>query len=164
VNEESETNSEEGGQRPVEVRCLLEVPEVSSSLLIRAVEVTIEHHPVIAISVAVVDDHTITHLNQRYKEKTEPTDVLAFDLRDDASAPLEGEVVVSADTARRQAAELGVDFAEELLRYVIHGTLHLLGHTDETKEQREKMHQEEDRVLAKLRNHPGEQGRKNRGV
>lgn len=164
MSQENETNPDEEGQRAIEVEYLLSVPEVPRSSIVRAVEATFAGHPTGNVSVAVIDDHTIGHLNQRYKNKAEPTDVLAFDLRDQTDGPLEGEIVVSADTARQRSNELGVDFAEELLRYVIHGALHLMGYTDETDQKRDKMHQEEDRVLARLQDHSGNKERNNKGV
>jgi rRNA maturation RNase YbeY len=78
------------------------------------------------------------------------TDVLTFDLRDEpASREVEGEIVVSVDTARRQADELGTAFREELVRYVIHGVLHLTGKDDRTTDQRKTMRFAENRILAR---------------
>ncbi len=81
-----------------------------------------------------------------------PTDVLAFDLRDDPAAPaVEGEVVVSGETAARQAPRFGVTPARELLRYVAHGVLHLVGHDDHDAAGRRRMRRAENRVLARIR-------------
>src|SRR3954466_3253520 len=80
-----------------------------------------------AISLAVVDDETIHELNRRHLDHDYATDVLSFVLEDDGQH-LEGEVILSADTAAAAAEELGHAAAEEQLLYVIHGMLHLVGH------------------------------------
>jgi probable rRNA maturation factor len=84
-----------------------------------------------AISLAVVDDETIHELNRRHLEHDWPTDVLSFVLEDDGDH-LEGEVILSADTAATAAEELGNSAAEEQLLYVIHGMLHLIGYDDKS--------------------------------
>lgn len=90
-------------------------------------------------------------LHERYLGDPHPTDVMAFDLRDDPEdAEIEGEVVVSVDAAREQAKRLGLELGQELLRYVIHGTLHLTGYDDGTPAARRRMRRAEDRVLAEV--------------
>lgn len=79
-----------------------------------------------------------------------PTDVLTFDLRDDDSDAIEGEIVVSVDTARYQADHRGLDLRDELLRYVIHGVLHLNGLDDHTTAGRRQMRKAENDVLRTL--------------
>jgi len=151
VTEQSETSTSEGDLRPITVRRLTKVKGVTARQLIRAVRTTVADHPVRTLSVAVVDDATITLLHERYLNDDRPTDVLAFDLRDDPEdASIDGEIVVSAETARRQAGRLGLTEGEEVIRYVIHGALHLLGCRDKTATQRKQMRLEEDRILAAL--------------
>ena len=81
------------------------------------------------ISLAVVDDPTMHELNRRYLQHDYPTDVLSFVL---SSGPhhVNGEVIVSADTAAAACTQYGWQVADELLLYVIHGTLHLIGYDD----------------------------------
>jgi probable rRNA maturation factor len=81
------------------------------------------------VSVAVVDDPTIHAINRQYLQHDYPTDVLSFVLEDDGRQ-LQGELVVSADTAARNAVDYGWSAADELLLYLVHGTLHLVGHRD----------------------------------
>jgi probable rRNA maturation factor len=78
------------------------------------------------ISVALMDDPSIAVLNERFLEREGPTDVLAFSLGD--AVDVVGDVYVGFEQASRQAAELGISLAEELVRLAIHGTLHVLGH------------------------------------
>lgn len=98
------------------------------------------------LSVALVDDPTIHELNRRYLAHDQPTDVLSFVLERRGSA-LEGEIVASGDTARRVAAELGWPAADELLLYVIHGALHLVGCDDADDAQRNQMRRRERHYL-----------------
>lgn len=61
-----------------------------------------------------------------------------------------GEVVVSVETAKRRAPEFGNRWEEELLLYVSHGMLHLMGWRDATPREREKMHRREKEILRKV--------------
>jgi probable rRNA maturation factor len=85
-----------------------------------------------SISLAVVDDPMIHALNRQFLHHDWPTDVLSFVL-DASESHLNGEVVLSADTAAAAAAEGGWTPAEEQLLYVIHGMLHLVGLDDESE-------------------------------
>ncbi|QDT70760.1 Endoribonuclease YbeY [Planctomycetes bacterium MalM25] len=87
-----------------------------------------------ALSVAVVDDPTIHELNRQHLDHDYPTDVLSFALEDEPPR-LEGEVIVSSDTAITNAAEYGWPPEHELLLYVIHGVLHLVGHRDKADDE-----------------------------
>lgn len=100
------------------------------------------------ISLAIVDDPTIHDLNRRFLDHDYATDVLSFVL-ESTDERLEGEVIVSADTAARSAAAWHWSPADELLLYVIHGTLHLVGYDDTTPETRQEMRIREDDYLAR---------------
>lgn len=99
------------------------------------------------LSIAVVRDSAIAELHERYLGLPGPTDVMAFDLGD---GELDGQIVVSADAARREARARRLPFEQELLRYVVHGTLHLLGHRDDTPARAARMHAIEDELLPVL--------------
>lgn len=81
------------------------------------------------ISIVLVDDPTIHELNKRFLQHDCPTDVLTFPLENGPQG-LEAELIVSSDTALRQAAEYGTSGEHELLLYVIHGLLHLFDYDD----------------------------------
>ncbi len=98
------------------------------------------------ISIAVVDDAEIHQLNRRYLNHDYETDVLSFVLEDDGEH-LQGEVIVSAETAARLATEYGWSAASELLLYLIHGTLHLVGYDDKRDTDRQEMRQKEREYL-----------------
>jgi probable rRNA maturation factor len=89
----------------------------------------------VEISVALMDDPSIAVLNERFLDREGPTDVLAFALGD--SVDVVGDVYVGFEQASRQAAELGISLAEELVRLAIHGTLHVLGHDHPEDDARE---------------------------
>jgi probable rRNA maturation factor len=99
-----------------------------------------------AISLAVVDDETILELNRRHLDHDWPTDVLSFVLEDNGDH-LEGEVILSADTAATAANELGNSAAEEQLLYVVHGMLHLIGYDDKSDADAQEMRAAEVRYL-----------------
>lgn len=99
------------------------------------------------ISLAVVDDPAIHVLNQKYLQHDWPTDVLSFVL-DANDTHLNGEVVLSADTAAATAAEGGWQPADEQLLYVIHGMLHLVGLDDQTEADARNMRAAERFYLA----------------
>ncbi len=107
------------------------------------------------LSVAVVSDTEIAELHEKYMNIKSATDVLTFDLAEQHHAGangrhVEGEIVVSADTAKRRAEERAHPVAAELALYVVHGTLHLLGMDDATEQEAMKMHEMEDEILATI--------------
>ncbi len=103
------------------------------------------------VSVALVDDAAIAELHERWLGVPGPTDVIAFPLLSEEDADvLLGEVVVSSDTAMRQATELGHPPERELLLYVVHGVLHLLGYDDHDPEDRQRMHQRQEQLLGEF--------------
>ena len=100
------------------------------------------------ITVLVVDDRRIAALHDRWMGIPEPTDVLTFDLSGGESRGLAGDIVVSAETARRLARELGWQPRHELAYYVVHGLLHLAGEDDGTPGERRRMRRRERAVMA----------------
>jgi probable rRNA maturation factor len=99
------------------------------------------------LSIAIVDDATIWKLNKQYLDHDYATDVLSFTLARNGKR-LEGEVVASAETAARVAAQFGWTPDDELLLYVVHGTLHLAGYDDRTGKARARMQAAQRRHLA----------------
>jgi probable rRNA maturation factor len=98
------------------------------------------------LSVALVDDPTISELNRAYRKKARPTDVLSFpqseiDLRTGPMtrpAGLLGDVIISVPTARRQARRRRRPLLDEITTLLAHGLLHLVGfdhHTDAEERQ-----------------------------
>ena len=101
------------------------------------------------VSIAVVDDPTIHGLNVQYLGHDYPTDVLSFVL-EESTDRVEGELVVSADTAMRESQEAGWSPQDELLLYVIHGSLHLVGYDDHEPTDQIEMYAAEAHYLQRM--------------
>jgi probable rRNA maturation factor len=102
-----------------------------------------------SIGLLIADDETIHEINRTHLQHDYPTDVISFSYERSGSR-VEGELVASVDTASREAAQLQWSALNELILYVVHGTLHICGLEDETASQRSLMRQAEQRVLAEL--------------
>ena len=107
--------------------------DFNAAPLIAAIQMIADDHEIgqAEISVAIVDDPTIRDLNRQYLEHDYETDVISFvlDWNEDTGALL-GQLIVSTDTAATLAEDVGSTMQEELLLYVIHGMLHLVGYDD----------------------------------
>lgn len=107
------------------------------------------------LSVLLCDDATIHALNRDYRKKNKPTDVLAFAMRegDDGhlAGDLLGDVIISLETATRQAKERGAVTRDEVMMLLAHGLLHLLGWDHQTDADDQRMRAETDRMLAVIR-------------
>jgi probable rRNA maturation factor len=114
--------------------------EISQRRLAAAVRRVLAEAAIAAarVSLAVVDDPTIHELNREFLGHDYATDVLSF-LLERPPAAIEGEIVVSAETAAAEAPRYGWSAAEELLLYVIHGALHLVGYDDHSAAKRAEM-------------------------
>ena len=99
------------------------------------------------ITIILVDDQYITRLNQQFFKKDDTTDVISFNLADDASNQLEGEVYANIEQIKRQAKIYQVLFQNELHRILIHGILHLVGYNDQTAREKKIMTEKEDNYL-----------------
>lgn len=99
------------------------------------------------LSVAVVGDAEIQQMNRTFLGRNHPTDVMAFPYST-AEDHIDGEVVINADEALRQAEQRSHSPEDELVLYAVHGVLHLLGYDDGDAEQRKRMHERELSVLS----------------
>lgn len=107
------------------------------------------------VSVVFVDDQEIQKLNRDYRGIDRPTDVLSFALNEgelpDPHPDIWGDIVISVETAARQAQEAGLSFDGEITRLLIHGALHLVGYDHERSEREaEEMREMESKVLRDL--------------
>ena len=101
------------------------------------------------IGVRVTDDAAIHEINVRHLGHDYPTDVISFPYSDDEDW-IEGELVVSVDTAEQHASAADWSWENELLLYMIHGTLHIAGMDDHDEGDRAEMREAERRVLRML--------------
>ena len=105
------------------------------------------------LSLALVNDEEIQELNRRYRGQDKPTDVLSFPLQDRLCPTLLGEVIISLDTAKRQAEKRRIPLAEEVQTLLIHGILHLLGYDHEiSRSEAIRMGKKERELKALLEN------------
>ena len=91
------------------------------------------------INVVFIDEARMTELNTAYRGRKGPTDVLSFRLSEEHDGKLEGEVYICLKLAGKQASEYGVHFAEEVVRLITHGLLHLAGRVHDSDEERKLM-------------------------
>ena len=101
-----------------------------------------------AVDVILVSDNDIKKLHKKWMGKSSATDVITFPI--DEEPPIYGEIYISVDTAKRQAADYNVSLRNELCRLAVHGALHLAGYNDGTPEEREAMHKLENRYIIGL--------------
>lgn len=99
------------------------------------------------------NDDKILEVNRQYLQHDYYTDIITFDYCDDLvemgiSDTISGDMFISLDTVRTNAAGLGVDYMQELHRVIIHGVLHLLGINDKGPGEREIMETAENKALA----------------
>jgi rRNA maturation RNase YbeY len=106
------------------------------------------------LSITLVDDASMAELNEQYRGKSGPTDVLSFSLLEGDFTELRGgmlgDVIVSLETAERQARRGRRTLDAEVLRLLIHGTLHLVGHDHEEDDEARRMRAEERRLLREV--------------
>jgi len=113
------------------------------------------------VSILLVDDKKICQLNNQYRQKNQPTNVLSFPFAEGAdrsllSLPVRelGDIVISVDTAFRESIEYRQNFHDRIAWLLIHGLLHLLGYDHEkSTEQAQKMSDKENELLNKLHFH-----------
>lgn len=101
------------------------------------------------------NDEKILEVNRKYLQHDYYTDIITFDYCEDlvemgVSDTISGDMFISLDTVRTNAAGLGVDYMQELHRVIIHGILHLLGINDKGPGEREIMEAAENNALALL--------------
>ena len=106
------------------------------------------------LSILFTSDDQIAQLNSKYFGRQGPTNVIAFPMspmgEDEPESALLGDIVVSVDTAAREAEELGETLTEALGRLLIHGLLHLLGFDHEQSEAKAREMEHEEQKLMKI--------------
>lgn len=106
------------------------------------------------VGLVFVNDGVMRRLNWKYRKIDRATDCLAFPMREGVDGQLNpellGDVVISVDTAKRNAKLYGANVKKEMSLYIIHGILHLLGFKDTTALERKKMLRREEDILRRL--------------
>lgn len=133
-------------------------------LVRRAIEATLDHEQygnACEVSVTFTDDASIHELNKKFRGVDRPTDVLSFPLFDyegeseeppvDELLGMLGDVVISLETAARQAEEFGHSFEREVAFLTVHSMLHLLGYDHETGDEDEaEMRAKQREIMERL--------------
>lgn len=152
----------EGFEESQELQLLLEQLEEDGKAVVReAMKLKVAANPryklpqVANLSLVLCDDATIQGMNKEHRGKDEPTDVLSFEIQDDYDGKIAlpvkllGDLVISIDTAARQAEERQHDLLDELRVLLVHGVLHLCGYDHEAGPQQARaMSQAEAAVMA----------------
>ena len=130
----------------IEIRDLARA-NVDHALLERAARIALNEGggQVERLSVALVDDDRITEIARSFRGANGPTDVIAFEAEGELDQT--GEVIISLQTAERQAKEAGHSLAREACLLMAHGVLHVLGYDDENETGALQMRAMQDRVL-----------------
>ena len=92
------------------------------------------------VSVVLVSDKRIAGIHGRFMDDPTATDVITFD---------HGEIVISTQTAKRQARQFGTSLAHELRLYLVHGLLHLCGYDDKTRKGAAEMKRVQESVVSR---------------
>ena len=100
------------------------------------------------IEAVFVSDEGIRKLNRKFRKIDRATDVLSFEIGEEG---ILGEIIISKDTAKRNAKRYGVSFWQEVKRLAVHGALHLAGYDHLRKSDRMLMRKKEDHYAKKIR-------------
>ena len=137
----------------MEVNCMVqnvEMPRLDEAKLHSWIEAVARNHEknVGTLTYIFCDDEYILATNREFLQHDYYTDIITFDYSN--SRRISGDMVISLDTVRSNAEQLGVDYNSELLRVVIHGVLHLCGINDKGPGEREIMERHENEALSLL--------------
>ncbi len=127
--------------------------EVDSDLVLALCEAIFDDANITSgkLGVVLVDSDTIQQYNRDFLNHDYATDVISFPLEDRREdGYLEAEVLACTEVAQDRAAEFGWSQEEEILLYIVHGVLHLVGFDDQTPEGREEMRRKEKEYLGRF--------------
>lgn len=128
----------------------VEMPQFNQEKLSHWIEdVARTHNKVVGkLTYVFCDDEYILATNRQFLQHDYYTDIITFDYS--TRQRISGDMVISLDTVRSNAEQLGVNYDDELLRVIVHGVLHLCGINDKGPGEREIMEQHENEALAIL--------------
>lgn len=124
---------------------LTALEEIGDEAAKLAMEVSVEGEDSLrhlaTLEVALVDDETSSKVHLDFMNIDGATDVITFH---------HGEIVIGAEVAKRQAEEYEEPLGRELLRYFVHGLLHLAGHDDQEESERARMEAAQESIVSRL--------------
>lgn len=142
----------------IEITDLQDFVRLDKKLILQVVRRVIkeEGRTAKSLSVVLTDNRHIRDLNREYLGHDLSTDVISFPLEDldwpvsPGNGGINGEIIASAELASQQAQARNLDPQAELLLYLVHGLLHLMGYDDRTHQEAKQMHEREDELLEGL--------------
>jgi probable rRNA maturation factor len=141
---------------PIEVRLAAGAKNLNAAWVKKVVARTLraEKAKRRSVSVLLTNDRAIRKINREYLKHDTETDVISFGSGPGTRVPAEsdhlGDLVVSSERAAAVSKELKIPFREELARYLVHGTLHLLGYDDGAKKDKMRMEARQEHILREL--------------
>lgn len=116
--------------------------------ILKAAQAVLSHEGIKAaqLSIVFVNDPRMKFLNKKYLNENHPTDVLSFDFSRHSDPA--GEIIISTDTAIKNAKIYKTTPQREILLYVVHGILHLLGYDDHSDSDIRKMRRKEELLMS----------------
>ena len=103
------------------------------------------------VNIIFTSDVFVSDLKKRFFLKDQWTDVIAFPLHSNKKEKVEGEVYISMPTAKENADKYNQAYEKEVARLIIHGVLHLLGHSDQSLREKQNMSEMEENILKEIR-------------
>jgi len=144
----------------IEITDLQDHVRLDKKLILRVVRRVIkeEGRSAKSLSIVLTDNRHIRDLSNEYLGRDAPTDVISFPLEDldwpggyaSNNGGINGEIIASAERALEQAKAIHGNPEAELLLYLVHGLLHLIGYDDRTPQDAKRMHAREDALLAEF--------------
>lgn len=137
----------------------IEIPDELENSLNNAFEEVARLHDLasnVEVDINIIDDEQIHELNRVYRDVDRSTDVLSFALDEDGGEPklldekgihLLGDILISAQTAQKQADEFGHGLTREIIYLAVHGFLHLLGYDHMIEVEKRVMRAKEEEIL-----------------
>ncbi|MBP7088113.1 MAG: rRNA maturation RNase YbeY [Candidatus Omnitrophica bacterium] len=107
-------------------------------------------NPSARISLLFCDNKIIKRLNKKYFRKTSSTDVITFPLQDKLDPDYLGEVIISVEEALKASEDSGYNWEKEIILYLVHGILHLIGYNDVTRSAKKIMERQQKKILDKV--------------
>lgn len=129
--------------------------QINRQMLQESISMTlsVEEKMDLDVTLRLADDAEIHQLNRRFRNKNQPTDVLSFNyncIDPETGREHLGDIIISIETAIRQAEEHNFTINQELAYLAIHGTLHLLGYDHQVSEQKNAMFDLQEEIFGKI--------------
>lgn len=137
----------------------VKISDALMDLIRKSIVTTLETEGIeenVEISLLLIDDREIRHLNKEYRDKDAATDVLSFPMYDDLDEALDegylylGDIVISGERALEQAKDFGHSVEREMGYLTVHSVLHLLGYDHMNEADKKIMRKKEEEILEKI--------------